>query len=62
MHFQRLYYNDTFDLFEGNDVRVITIQREQYEGTVHLFIGNRKALCIITFIPSTITYIFYKMS
>jgi hypothetical protein len=62
MHFQRLYYNDTFDLFEGNDVRVITIQSEQYEGTVHLFIGNRKALCIITFIPSTITYIFYKMS
>jgi hypothetical protein len=31
MYFQRLYYIDTFDLFEGNDARAITIQREQYE-------------------------------
>jgi hypothetical protein len=31
---------DTFDLFEGVDARAITIQREQYGGTVHLFIGT----------------------
>jgi hypothetical protein len=62
MYFQRLCYNDTFGLFEGNNVRTITIQREQYGGTVHLFIGNRKALCVITSMPSTITYKVYKMS
>jgi hypothetical protein len=33
-------YIDTFGLFEGVDVRAITIQREQYGGTVHLFIGT----------------------
>jgi hypothetical protein len=30
-------------LFEGVDVRAITIQREQYSGTVHLFIGTRRS-------------------
>jgi hypothetical protein len=30
---------DNFGLFEGEDVRVITIQREQYGATIHLFIG-----------------------
>jgi hypothetical protein len=29
-HYQSLYYIDTFDLFEGDDARAITIQREQY--------------------------------
>jgi hypothetical protein len=33
-------YIDTFGLFEGVDVRAITIHREQYGGTVHLFIGT----------------------
>jgi hypothetical protein len=42
--------------------KAITIQREQYAGTVHLFIGDRKALCVITFMPSTIKYRVYKMS
>jgi hypothetical protein len=55
-HCQNLYYNDTFGLFEGDDARAITIQREQYEGTVHLFIGNRKGSYAITFMPSTIAY------
>jgi hypothetical protein len=31
---------DTFGLLEGVDERVITIQREQYGATVHLFIGT----------------------
>jgi hypothetical protein len=29
-----------FSLFEGVDVRAITIQHEQYGGTVHIFIGT----------------------
>ena len=33
-----------------------TSQREQYEGTVHLFIGTGCSLCEITFIPFTINY------
>jgi hypothetical protein len=49
-------------LFEGADARAITIQREQYGDTVHLFIGNRKGMYAITFMPSTITYRVYKMS
>jgi hypothetical protein len=36
-------------------VNEITIQREQYGGTVHIFIGNRTASYVITFTPSTIT-------
>jgi hypothetical protein len=39
-HYQSLYYIDTFGLFEGDDTRAITIQREQYWDTVHLFIGT----------------------
>jgi hypothetical protein len=40
---QYLYYIDTIGLPEGenvSDARVITIQREQYGVTVHLFIGT----------------------
>ena len=32
----------------------ITGEREQYWGTVHLFIGTGRSLCIITFMPFTI--------
>jgi hypothetical protein len=41
---QYLYFIDTFGLTEGEnvgDTRAITIQREQYGGTVYLFIGTR---------------------
>jgi hypothetical protein len=31
------------------DARVSTSQREQYGGTVHLFIGTGRSLCEITF-------------
>jgi hypothetical protein len=34
------YYIDTFGLFDFINARAITIQREQYGGTVHLFIGT----------------------
>jgi hypothetical protein len=47
-------------LLEDNDARAITIQREQYGSTVQLFIGNRTTACVITFMPSTITYSVYK--
>jgi hypothetical protein len=57
---QSLYYIDTFGLFEGDDARRITIQRDQYGGTVHLFIGNHTTLYVITFMPTTITYRVYK--
>jgi hypothetical protein len=50
-HYQSLYYIYTFGLFEGDDARAITIWREQYGGIVHLFIGNHKALYVITFMP-----------
>jgi hypothetical protein len=36
-------------LFEGVDARAITIQHEQYGGTVHLFIGTGRALGKNTF-------------
>jgi hypothetical protein len=39
-----------------HDARACTNQREQYEGTVHLFIGTGHNLCEITFIPFTIDY------
>ena len=42
-HYQSLYYIDTFGLFEGDDARAITIQREQYGGIVHLLIGMGNA-------------------
>jgi hypothetical protein len=35
---------------------VNTSQREQYEGTVHLFIGTRRSLCEFTFVSFTIGY------
>jgi hypothetical protein len=34
-----------------SDVRMNTSQREQYGATVHLFIGTRRSLCKITFMP-----------
>jgi hypothetical protein len=37
------------------DTRVSTSQREQYEGTVHLFIGTGRSLCKITFMPFMFT-------
>jgi hypothetical protein len=33
------------------DARVNISQREQYGGTVHLFIGTGRSLCKITFMP-----------
>jgi hypothetical protein len=59
-HCQSLYYIDIFGLFEGDDARVITIQREQYGGIVHLFIGNHTSSYVIAFMPTTITYRVYK--
>jgi hypothetical protein len=43
---QYLYSIDTFGLIEGEnvgDARAITIQREQYGGTVYLFIGTGRS-------------------
>jgi hypothetical protein len=37
------------------DARMNTIQREQYGGTVHLFIGIGCSLCKITFMPFMFT-------
>jgi hypothetical protein len=39
-----------------HDARASTSQREQYGGTVHLFIGTRPSLCEITFMSFTIGY------
>jgi hypothetical protein len=38
------------------DVRVNTSQREQYESTVHLFIGAGRSLCGFTFVSFTTGY------
>jgi hypothetical protein len=38
-----------------HDARASTSQREQYEGTVHLFIGTGRSLCEITFMPFMFT-------
>jgi hypothetical protein len=38
-----------------SDARVNTSQREQYEGTVHLFIGIGHSLCKIIFMPFMFT-------
>jgi hypothetical protein len=38
------------------DTRVNTNQREQYEGTVHLFIGTGRNPIKITFMSSTTSY------
>jgi hypothetical protein len=48
-----LYYIDTFGLFEDVDARAITIQREQYGATVHLFIGMGRNPSKSTFVSST---------
>jgi hypothetical protein len=37
------------------DARVNTSQREQYGGTIHLFIGTGRSLCKITFMPFMFT-------
>jgi hypothetical protein len=37
------------------DARASTSQREQYGGTVHLFIGTGRSLCKITFMPFMFT-------
>jgi hypothetical protein len=37
------------------DARVNTSPREQYGATVHLFIGTRRSLCKITFMPFMFT-------
>jgi hypothetical protein len=37
-------------------MQVITRLCEQYEGTVHLFIGTGRSLCEITFMPFIIDY------
>jgi hypothetical protein len=37
------------------DAQVNTNQREQYGGTVHLFIGTGRSLCKITFMPFMFT-------
>jgi hypothetical protein len=37
------------------DARASTSQREQYGGTVHLFIGTGRILCKITFMPFMFT-------
>ena len=55
-HYRSLYYIDIFGLFEGDDARAITIQHEQYGGTVHLFIGMGHSSCKNTFMTSTYTY------
>jgi hypothetical protein len=51
-----LNYKCTFDLIEDKkykrDARASTSQREQYGGTVHLFIGTGRSLCKIAFMPS----------
>jgi hypothetical protein len=38
------------------DARANTSQREQYGGTIHLFIGTGLSLCKITFMPLTNNY------
>jgi hypothetical protein len=51
-----MYYIDTFGLLEGADMRMITIQREQYGTTVHLFIGMGHGPDKITFMSLTFTH------
>jgi hypothetical protein len=54
-----LNYICTFGLIEGKkskrDARANTSQREQYVGTVYLFIGTRRNMCKITFMPFMFT-------
>jgi hypothetical protein len=44
------------------DARASTNQREQYGGTVHIFIGTGRSLCEITFILFSIDYTNYHGS
>jgi hypothetical protein len=53
---QNLYYIDTFGLLECVDARDITNQREQYDATVHLFIGTGHSPSKSTFMSLTFTY------
>jgi hypothetical protein len=50
-------YKCTFSLKEGKSTSVtqkqMPSQREQYESTVHLFIGTGHSPCKITFMPFT---------
>jgi hypothetical protein len=50
-----LNFKSTFGLTEGKkykcDAQASTSQREQYGGTVHLFIGTGRNLSRITFMP-----------
>jgi hypothetical protein len=46
---------DRRQMFKRDEI-ASTSQREQYRGIVHLFIGTRRSLCEITFIPFTIDY------
>jgi hypothetical protein len=52
-------YICTFGLTEGKkskrDARANISPCEQYEGTVHLFIGTGRSLCRITFMPFMFT-------
>jgi hypothetical protein len=54
-----LNYICTFGLTKGKkskcDARANTSQREQYGGTVHLFIDTGHSLCKITFMPFMFT-------
>jgi hypothetical protein len=51
-----MYYINTFGLLEGADVRVNTIQHEQYSAIVHLFIGKGHSPGKSTFMSLTFTY------
>jgi hypothetical protein len=47
---QSVYYICTFGLLEGKSANIVSqIQREQYEDTVHLFIGKRHSPSKSTF-------------
>jgi hypothetical protein len=54
-----LNYKSTFGLTEGKkhkrDAKASTSQREQYEGTLHLFMGIGHDLWEITIMPFTFT-------
>jgi hypothetical protein len=50
------YYIGTLSLLEDEDARVIIIQREQYGGTVHLFIDMGRRPGKSTFMSSTFTH------
>jgi hypothetical protein len=56
---QYLYFIGTFGLTEGenvSDTGAITIQREQYIGTVHLFIGTGRSPDEITSMSQITNY------